>query len=125
MLTVLRPAVFLALLDLFTLPQDLTYTNGDGLRGDLASLDSEESGFQSSFSRLGASEVSTHDPVKDVTDEKLFASNELSKRSTQRPAVVSVLGVYSVSVLITRSCPRLYSRLKPARRRLSPSLLHT
>ena len=91
MLSVLtaRPAVFLALLDLFTLPQDLTYTNGDSAQADLTNLDPEESGFQSSFSRLGASEVSTHDPVKDVADEKLFASKELAKRSRERPGVAS------------------------------------
>ena len=82
-----RVPVFLALLDLFTLPQDITYTNGDF--EDLSSLDPEEAGFQSSFSKLGASEKSVHDPVENVPDEKLFASKELARRSTETPGVVS------------------------------------
>ena len=81
--------MFLALLDLFTLPQDITYTNGDASQEDISSLDPEEAGFQSSFSRLGASEASTHDPVKEVGNEKLFASKEISRRSKEKPGVVS------------------------------------
>ncbi|ORX36025.1 Cse1-domain-containing protein [Kockovaella imperatae] len=85
------PSVLLALLDLFTLPQDITYTNGDGAQEDLSSLDPEEASFQSSFSRLGASESATHDPVSDVKDEKLFASKEISRRSKERPGVIPAL----------------------------------
>ena len=83
-----RSGGFLALLDLFTLPQDVTYTNGDAAE-DLSALDPEESGFQASFARLGASEAKVHDPVKDVKDERLFASNELARRSKERPGAVS------------------------------------
>ncbi|WWD17783.1 hypothetical protein CI109_102225 [Kwoniella shandongensis] len=78
---------FLALLDLFTLPQDITYTNPDG-EGDLAELDPEETGFQSSFSKLGASEKSTRDPTAGIGDTKLFASGELAKRSAAKPGVL-------------------------------------
>ena len=72
--------------DLFTLPQDITYSDGHG--ADLAELDPEEAGFQSSFSKLGASEQSVHDPVKSIEDERLYASRELAKRSRERPGVV-------------------------------------
>jgi exportin-2 (importin alpha re-exporter) len=81
------PAIFLALVDLFTLPQDLTYAGADDLNG----LDPEESGFQSSFSKLGASERNRHDPVADVKDEKLFAATELAKRAQQSPGVIQPL----------------------------------
>jgi exportin-2 (importin alpha re-exporter) len=83
-----RPGIFLALLDLFTLPQDLTYTNGTT---DISELDPEEAGFQSSFSKLGASEKILHDPIKEVGDEKVFAGKELARRSKEKPGVVSVI----------------------------------
>jgi exportin-2 (importin alpha re-exporter) len=51
-------------------------------------LDPEEAGFQSSFSKLGASEKSVHDPVAQVGDAKVYASKEISNRSKERPAVV-------------------------------------
>lgn len=83
--------IFLALLDLFTLPQDLTYANG-AAGDDLNSLDPEEAGFQSSFSKLGASEKNTHDPVASIgADEKLYASKELARRSAGRPGVLGPL----------------------------------
>ena len=82
-----RVPIFLALLDLFNLPQDITYTNGNAGE-DLLELDPEETGFQSSFSKLGASEKSGYDPVKDVVDEKLFASKQISGRSGERPGIV-------------------------------------
>lgn len=85
--------LLLALLDLFTLPQDVTWDKADGGEQDLSSLDPEEAGFQSSFSKLGASETARHDPVKEVgADEKLFASKELSRRSKEKPGMVRVIG---------------------------------
>lgn len=82
-----RPPVLLALLDLFTLPQDITYAGAD----DIDALDPEEAGFQSSFSKLGASEKSVHDPVGDVSDSKVFASKQIASRSAQKPGVVSTV----------------------------------
>ncbi|OCF31081.1 importin-alpha export receptor [Kwoniella heveanensis BCC8398] len=82
--------IFLALLDLFTLPQDITYTNPT-VDGDLTELDPEEAGFQSSFSKLGASETSVRDPTGGVTDTKAFAAKELARRSAERPGVLSPL----------------------------------
>jgi len=81
-----RPSVLLALLDLFTLPQDITYAGTD----DIDALDPEEAGFQSSFSKLGASEKSIHEPVGHVSDTKVYASKQIAARSAQRPGVVSL-----------------------------------
>lgn len=86
-----RAPTFLALLDLFTLPQDITYSGGGGAGDDLLELDPEEAGFQSSFSKLGASEKAVHDPVASVGDAKVFASKEISNRSKERPQIVRVL----------------------------------
>ncbi|KAK4688334.1 exportin-2 (importin alpha re-exporter), partial [Tremellales sp. Uapishka_1] len=81
--------VFLALLDLFTLPQDITYSGGD----DLTEFDPEATGFQSSFSKLGASEKQAHEPtaVAAVADTKVFASQELARRSREKAGVISGL----------------------------------
>ncbi|TYJ56359.1 hypothetical protein B9479_002907 [Cryptococcus floricola] len=84
------PSVLLALLDLFTLPQDITYTNPEG-SGDITELDPEEAGFQSSFSKLGASEKSVNDPTANVGDTKLFAAKELARRSGEKPGVLGPL----------------------------------
>jgi exportin-2 (importin alpha re-exporter) len=84
-----RAPTFLALLDLFTLPQDITYSGGNGATDDLLELDPEEAGFQSSFSKLGASEKAVHNPVVHVGDAKVYASREISTRSKECPGVVS------------------------------------
>lgn len=83
------PPTFLALVDLFNLPQDLTYTSGTA--EDLTALDPEEGGFQSSFSKLGASEAQVHDPVRSIPDTKKYASNQLALRSKERPGVLPPL----------------------------------
>lgn len=81
------PPIFLALLDMFTLPQDITYSNPEG-SGDITELDPEEAGFQSSFSKLGASEKTVKDPTAGVEDSKVFAAKELAKRSNEKPGMV-------------------------------------
>ncbi|WVR05966.1 hypothetical protein IAU60_002994 [Kwoniella sp. DSM 27419] len=83
--------IFLGLLDLFTLPQDITYTNPAAADGDLTELDPEEAGFQSSFSKLGASEKAARDPVAEVQDTKAYAAKELARRSGERPGVLPPL----------------------------------
>ena len=79
---------FVALLDIFTLPQDVTYSEDVDSVGRIDSLDPEETGFQSSFSKLGASEATVYSPVSQIKDEKEFASKEISARSAQKPGVV-------------------------------------
>lgn len=69
---------------MFNLPQDLTYSGSaaDGVNsgtGDVSELDPEEAGFQSSFSKLGASESKARDPVADVPDAKRYASAEIGR----------------------------------------------
>jgi hypothetical protein len=89
-----RVPAFLSLLDLFTLPQDLTY-NGSANEDltALAEFDPEEAGFQSSFSKLGASEAASgqgSDPTGGVGDAKVFASREIGRRSKEKRGVVSL-----------------------------------
>lgn len=84
-----RPPTFLALVDLFTLPQDLTYATGTS--DDLTALDPEDAGFQSSFTKLGASERTAHDPIKGIPDTKKYASTELARRSKEHPGVLPPL----------------------------------
>lgn len=80
-----RAPTLIALMDLFNLPQDLTYNAAtNGASDDLTELDPEESGFQSSFSRLGASEAVVHDPFAKIPDAKRFASTEIARASRER-----------------------------------------
>lgn len=70
-----------SLLGLILLPQDLSTTTADD---DLAALDGEDAGFQSSFAKLGASEARKEDPVAYVgTDEKAYLNAQLTKVSAQ------------------------------------------
>jgi exportin-2 (importin alpha re-exporter) len=75
-----------AVLDVFTLPQDLQA--GEGTE-DLDNLDPEETTFQASFSRLGASESTVRDPVANVPDAKMFLSKQLAAASARNPGKVS------------------------------------
>ncbi|WVN85455.1 uncharacterized protein L203_100601 [Cryptococcus depauperatus CBS 7841] len=84
------PPTLLALLDLFTLPQDLTYSNIEGT-GDITELDPEEAGFQSSFAKLGASEKGVRDPTAGIGDTKTLAAKELARRSSEKPGVLGPL----------------------------------
>lgn len=78
---------------MFTLPQDITYTNG--LDADIDSLDPDGTGagagFQSSFSKIGASEKTVYSPVAHVADSKAYASKELARRSQASPGVLTGL----------------------------------
>lgn len=74
-----------AVLDIFTLSQDL---KTEETTEDLDSLDPEESTFQASFSKLGASESTVRDPVANVPDAKLFLSKQLAAASARNPGKV-------------------------------------
>ncbi|KAI5449860.1 importin-alpha export receptor [Naganishia albida] len=76
------PMVLEAVLDIFNLSQDLQSTE---TTEDLDSLDPEESTFQASFSKLGASESRARDPVEGVPDAKLFLSKQLAAASARNP----------------------------------------
>ena len=80
-----RPMVLEAVLDIFTLPQDLK--TGEGAE-DLDNLDPEDTSFQASFSKLGASESTVRDPVANVPDAKLFLSKQLAEASKRNPGKV-------------------------------------
>ncbi|WRT64247.1 uncharacterized protein IL334_001178 [Kwoniella shivajii] len=90
--------IFLALLDLFTLPQDLTYAQSNAADGDLTELDPEEAGFQSSFSKLGASEKVAKDYTAGVGDTKEYAAKELGRRSAEKPGVLPPLIAQATTV---------------------------
>jgi exportin-2 (importin alpha re-exporter) len=77
-----------AVLDIFTLPQDLK--TGEGAE-DLDNLDPEDTTFQASFSKLGASESTVRDPVANVADAKLFLSKQLAAASARNPGKVGQL----------------------------------
>jgi hypothetical protein len=74
-----------AALDLFLLVQDLN-TEEDA---DIDQLDPEESTFQASFSKLGASKPAARDPVVYVPDAKLYLGSQLSTTSRRHPGKVS------------------------------------
>lgn len=93
-----------SLLGLILLPQDLSTTTADD---DLAALDGEDAGFQSSFAKLGASEARKEDPVAYVgTDEKAYLNAELTKVSAQVRSLplssVLLLRAYSLTTLAMR-----------------------
>ena len=74
---------------MFNLPQDLTYSGSAATTaGDVSELDPEEAGFQSAFSKLGASESKAHDPVADVPDAKRYASSEVARVYREKQALV-------------------------------------
>lgn len=75
------PAAMDSLLGLILLPQDLSTTAPED---DLAALDPEDTSFQSSFAKLGASEAVKEDPTAYVTtDEKTYLRAELTRVAPQ------------------------------------------
>lgn len=80
------PMVLEAALDLFLLVQDLNTEEGD----NIDQLDPEESSFQASFSKLGASEPATRDPLAQIPDAKLYLSSRLAETSRRHPGKVSL-----------------------------------
>lgn len=77
--------VFEAVLDLFLLPQDVTANDSVNAVDE---LDPEESSFQASFSRLGASEAVVRDPFASVADPKTLLAQEISATSARNPGVL-------------------------------------
>ncbi|KAK4047158.1 importin-alpha export receptor [Microbotryomycetes sp. JL201] len=74
-----------ALLKLFALPLPLSATGEDEVV-DVTEL--EETGYQASYSRLGASEKVKADPVAHITDPKMYLAQGLSQASQARPGQV-------------------------------------
>lgn len=73
-----------AILDIYALPQDFS-TEHEGVED----IDPEDSSFQASFSKLGASESTVRDPFADIADPKLYLSKQLSAISQRNPGKVS------------------------------------
>jgi len=74
-----------ATLDIFLLVQDLNTEEDAGID----QLDPEESTFQASFNKLGASEPAARDPVASIPDAKLYLSQQLAVTSDRHPGKVS------------------------------------
>ncbi len=70
------------------LPQDVRGNAVDSI----LQLDPEDSAFQSSFSKLGASENEAKDPVPEVADPQQYLSKQLAAKSASKPGVVSGKG---------------------------------
>jgi exportin-2 (importin alpha re-exporter) len=93
-----------ATLDLFLLVQDLNTEEDAGID----QLDPEESTFQASFNKLGASEPAARDPVAGIPDAKLYLSQQLSATSNRHPGKVSQRPLYRL-----RKCESYLHLLRP------------
>ncbi|KAM0791591.1 hypothetical protein ACM66B_006034 [Microbotryomycetes sp. NB124-2] len=74
------------LLKLFALPLPLSSGGQDDEQVEVTEL--EETGYQASFSRLGASERGRADPVAHVNDPKSYLAQGLSRASQARPGQI-------------------------------------
>jgi exportin-2 (importin alpha re-exporter) len=83
-----RPAVFESFLKLLLLPRALPQSGADG-EEEVTVLDLEETGYQASFSKLGASEPPRRDPVADIADPGVFMARSLVECSQAHPGQVS------------------------------------
>ncbi len=92
-ISIYRPQILEAALDVIVLPQEVRGAADE----DLVEFDPEESSFQSSFSKLGASETKVEDPVPEVSDPQRFLSKELAAKSASRPGVVSQVWLNGVT----------------------------
>lgn len=81
-----------ALLKLFLLPLPLAGSQSAGDEVEIADL--EESGYQASFSRLGASERARPDPLAHVADPRAHLASQLVQASQARPGQVSARACY-------------------------------
>lgn len=82
-----RPMVFEAALDVYLLPQDLK----NEAEGDVDQVDVEDSSFQASFSKLGASEPPTRDVLASIPDAKTYLSSQIAEASARNPGKFQVL----------------------------------
>jgi len=83
-----RPATFETFLKLLMLPRALAGGSGAADEEEITVVDLEETGYQASFSKLGASEPPRRDPVADVNDPGTFMAQSLATCSASRPGVV-------------------------------------
>lgn len=85
-----RPAIFESFLKLLLLPRALPQSGADG-EEEVTVLDLEETGYQASFSKLGASEPPRRDPVADISDLGVFMARSLVECSQAHPGQVCLL----------------------------------
>jgi exportin-2 (importin alpha re-exporter) len=85
-----RPATFETFLKLLLLPRALTKA-GEADDEEITVVDLEESGYQASFSKLGASEPLRRDPVPQVNDPGVFMAQQLAECSARHPGQIGGL----------------------------------
>ena len=85
-----RPATFETFLKLLLLPRALTKA-GEADDEEITVVDLEESGYQASFSKLGASEPIRRDPVPQVNDPGVFMAQQLAECSARHPGQIGGL----------------------------------
>jgi exportin-2 (importin alpha re-exporter) len=83
--------IFEAFLKLLFQSHSLAKTNGAAVdeQEEITVVDLEETGYQASFSKLGASEPVRNDPIPDVADPGVFMAKSLSECSKANPGKVS------------------------------------
>jgi exportin-2 (importin alpha re-exporter) len=88
----------LALLKLFLLPLPLTKnTSANGADDEVEVADLEETGYQASFSKLGASERARPDPVAHVAEPRTYLATSLVAASQARPGQVNSSGCFDAA----------------------------
>lgn len=94
----LRTPTMTALLKLFLLPLPLA-KNTSGVDDEVDVADPEDTGYQASFSKLGASERARPDPVAHVAEPRTYLATSLVAASQAHPGKVSQGVACCVSVL--------------------------
>lgn len=81
-----------ALLKLHLLPQPIApnTTSANGATDEIEIADLEETGYQASYSKLGASERARPDPVAHVAEPREYLASQLVAASQARPGQVRV-----------------------------------
>lgn len=91
LLLLYRPATFETFLKLLLLPRALTKAGEADEGEEITVVDLEESGYQASFSKLGASEPVKRDPLPQVADPGVFMAQQLAECSARHPGQIGQL----------------------------------
>ena len=90
---VVRPITLQGLLKLFLLPQELTSASAGAMQleteEEVVVTDLEATGYQASFSKLGASESNRRNPIDDqIDDARQLLTSSLARACEATPGVV-------------------------------------
>lgn len=76
---------------LLLLPRALSKNGAEAEEDEITVVDLEESGYQASFSKLGASEAVRRDPLPEIQDAGTFLARELAQCSQRHPGRIGPL----------------------------------